>query len=603
MPRVITVAVCGNKRKHDQSYNSFRNYITNHNARLLGSPAATPAPGLQSRENSINILQSEESGCTWASAAAECLYRLVNLNYDPEAKRMVLSTDDSLKGHQPYTSAAAVPDPDSDADEPYKRGEEAAEGDAAALLRRPLRVSDVDVLMHKVTSLGLTEPGVALEAWCARVNRRRARRSLPPMAIVDPFDKVAALHTRLGLYKTLDRRNPRDDFSFLVPPTFFWDCKANLAGGQDHVNVATVEADVVSPQHCEPIGDGSASWAEEQLQVQKQQHEETDAEAATDEDGRTTWWIAKPNEGTGPAFTHYLVMWRTRSPRVAIPRAVLPKLPGEPKAFVIQQFYTRVFPMVLKVYYVAPTIHLKFSPTVKFLSYLLKESGEADGEAAMERPIFIDSQRKDLFTTTGGNFLSGTFSSAQASGDFALSQASRRSTDGGESLGPVTPPPAGHAYTLECDAEAPESYWERFFASGTPARREIQRMSDQLSDRADGLGLSLFGFDVLLMPRQFANSYHRSVCPRGIGREEGEAEGPAVSGVSASSLRSLSALDMFDLETGRPTELLKDSVPIIIDVNYFPGYSGMPRVHEHMLDLVYTLCQGSDDANSKTKSS
>lgn len=631
----ITVALCASAKKHKQSFDALREAGERHNARLRSEgqqqrpssagrvTRADPNAGLsvspvrsdgarraKSHGGSDHLTADEVDRGTPRSGgrsprASRCsslvnpvhhfFFRFVNLNYDTQHHCMVVCTDASVKGEQP----------------PKLPGDEEEGTDTSTSASEAARLADdVDVVLHKVATFGSPSAIRALGRWCRQAQKQRSRRRQTPLVVVDPLEKVQLLMTRSMLYKLLDNTGADGHSAALIPRTFMWDRPgaqrlpmtsngSDMAAGGDSGDGGTVAAT--------PLGIHSFAVVDDDLSK--------DARANGTAQGR--WWIAKPDEGTGPAFTHHLVMWCTRSQDVRVPAAVQATLPKESNRFILQELYVYALPVVIKVYCIAPHIYIKVNPTVKLLNHLWERT---HGSTVVDVPVFMDSQDNAFFSaiaslsaTTSRPTLSQTTSGA----DYAAAPNERSATPPAQALsrlpsrGSESPqsPVALSREVLQSAATdplvvpwesmiAPSELWDAFLAPGTPAHIAVSRLAQEMSGFG-GIGLTMYGFDIVLVPQHLAHSYQRK-SSRGIGRAEGATvryesaptPSPAPPKTSSSSGASpanplpFKASDMFDLATGAPTSLLLDSIPVVIDVNYFPGYKGVVEANQHMMELI-----------------
>lgn len=626
----ITVALCASAKKHHQSFDALRAAGEAHNARLRaeheeqaaaaagravrsdpyaglgaspGRPDNTP-PKPRSRGNSRATADDGDRGTPRSSTRTivnSCLFRFVNLNYDARHHCMVVSADDAVKG--------VVPEGDPEGSDTATSTGDAAVVEAARL------ASEVDVVLHKVATFGSPSAIRALERWCKLAQKQRSRQRQTPLVVVDPLEKVQLLMTRSMLYKLLDNTGADGRSAALIPRTFMWDrptaqqrAAAAAAGGGIGGEAAT------------PLGIHSFTLAEDSSGKE--------ARASGTAQGR--WWIAKPDEGTGPAFTHFLVMWRTRDRDVRVPPAVEAVLPKESQRFVLQELYVYALPVVIKVYCIAPHIYIKVNPTANLLAHLWESTR---GSTTLDNPVMMDSQDKAFFSPVAS--FSGTasrpaLSQATSGADYAAQAVNERSTTPppppplssrtGEGTSPLSPPVTLSRAALQSASAdpaavpweamvAPGELWDAFLAPGTPAYTAVSKLAAEMSGFG-GIGLTMYGFDIVLVPQHLAHAYQRK-STRGIGHTDGatvkyetaSTTSPRRSSPATSALTSPAAAaaanaagaaaplpfkadDMFDRATGAPTPLLLDSIPVVIDVNYFPGYKGVAEANQHMMELM-----------------
>jgi hypothetical protein len=656
---IITVALCASAKKHQQSFDALREAGERHNARLrcefdryvLSSSAATEHVVRYdpNREVGANPTASQGSGtCITSSAAvpakpksrgassrpttgeAECstsrsgsgrspclarhpapnyLFRFVNLNYDPRHHCMVLCTDNAVKGEQPPRVPRAE-------DEQEEGTDTATSTSEAAAAEAELLAEEVDVVLHKVATFGTPSAIRALERWCRVVQKQRSRRRQTPLIVVDPLDKVQLLMTRSMLYKLLDNTSANGRPVALIPRTHMWDrpgghrriAAASSAGAPSSMNSGAGGAAAGHDVVATPLGIHSFANLED----------ENSRDTRANGTAQARWWIAKPDEGTGPAFTHYLVMWCTRDQDVRVPPAVQTALPKEANRFILQELYVYALPVVIKVYCIAPHVYIKVNPTVNLLSHLWEQTR---GSTLVDVPVMMDSQDRAFFSAVASlsaTTLRPNLPQVTSGADYRVST-SERST---------IPPPAAASSSFQAakgsespvalsqealqsmDAAAvpwesmiaPEELWDAFLAPGTAAYIAVSKLAQEMSGFG-GIGLSIYGFDIVLVPQHLAHMYQRKLS-RGIGHTEGatvkyevatpvscaSAPAPAAAAASSGAIPSVplpfKASDMFDLATGAPTPLLLDSVPVVIDVNYFPGYKGVAEASQHTMELI-----------------
>ncbi|EPY28192.1 hypothetical protein STCU_05255 [Strigomonas culicis] len=500
----ITVALCGNPRKHHQSFDALVLEGEEHNKKVEALQQQTPPTSSHSLPAEE---KDSEADSPWRESLNGVKFRFLFLNYHVEGREMVLCPPSAPKGFVEATSKA-------------EEGGRAAAKQAAPPC--PVPAHEVDVVLHKVASFGTPDAEQALVRWCKGVDRHRARRRQPPVIMMDPLEKVGLLTTRSMLCQLLDKDEADGRPLALIPRTFLW-----------QRSTQPLEASALTPV-------GLRSFALPHDAAQR--------------DG--LWWIAKPEEGTGPAFTHHLVMWHGTEACVA--PAVAAQLPPQSNTFVIQEFYASALPVVVKVYCIGPRVFIKVNPTIHLLATLRGST------ASVNVPVQMDSQNRSLFSKE------------------ALT------TEDGTTYAP-----------------APSALWDRFFAPGTAARANVAQLAANLSSES-GLGLQLFGFDILLLPRYAAHAHQRDLS-KGIGYA---AASDHASTTDAAPHRQEEAekylvrppSDMFDLASGAATPLLMESVPIVIDMNFFPGYSGMPSANTDMMHLIDRQCKSARQAASSTGS-
>lgn len=666
----ITIALCGNRRKHDQSFDGLRAEAEDHNRRLLhwsqqrGDSGNTQAPSSEeptaisaSSTFTVGIDKDDVASPDAPAAPPRVFFRLVNLNYDPIQKAMAISPHDAIKGIMLRKSNGVYYDPIDNKSENSTGSATAATGSASACesVRRgydaggPHMCYEVDVVLHKVASFAAPAAARALAEWVASRRAMRAKQNAlyyhnggsgsgsgggsppaviplpaqltanlawprPQLVLVDAIGRVDLLTRRCALYELLDGGRGEGPVA-LIPRTY-------------RVSAASSPTSVVTP-----IGRNSAVADAANAATALSERRRTLANGPAGE----RWWIAKPDEGTGPSFTHHMVMWRTRggsnnSSSVwrppHIPAVVTASLPREATAFVLQEYYLYSLPVVLKVYVIGGSVFVKASPTVKLLA-MIEEQVAVSAAAGVDKnrdeeeevvPVFMDSQNKDLFTSTGLHTASSTTTSAvfspQASAaahtpegppSTGASATTRQSSGGGHSLGGGSE--EGHIggggdthsplqRPLLSRSVAAAECWDAFLSPGAPAHRHLCRLAAALSASDGGLGLSLYGFDVVLLPRALTHDSQRAACPVGFGRseneeeevhhkkEEGNGDTTEPAAIAPGTVFAYTPEDMFSLETGAATPLLLDSVPVVIDVNYFPGYKGMPGAAASILRLL-----------------
>ncbi|KPI84375.1 hypothetical protein ABL78_6582 [Leptomonas seymouri] len=619
----ITVALCGSAKKHQQSFDALREAGERHNTRLraeqerytsgvrtvrfdpnarlsasLNQPeggAATStsvvAPsrpksrsGSRRRSDEANHSTAPADGCSPRGArnlVNNYFFSFVNLNYDVQHHNMVVCTDASIKGEQPPKSHAE----NEDATGTTMYASDAAAAEAARLAGR------VDAVLHKVATFGSPSAVRALERWCKQAQKCRSRRRQAPLIVLDPLEKVQLLMTRSMLYKLLDNTSADGRCVALIPRTFMWDRPGaqrravSATVGTSNNAAAAAVATIVEDAVATPLGIHSFMALDDDIK-----------EARTGGSAQGRWWIAKPDEGTGPAFTHHLVMWCTRGHGVRVPPAVQAALPKEASRFILQELYVHALPVVIKVYCIAPHIYIKVNPTVNLLAHLWECTR---GSTMMDAAVMIDSQDKAFFSAV-------TSMSGATSGS-SLSQATSSANYGAVANERSTPPlvssphPADPAAVPWESMIAPGEWWDAFLAPGTPAHTAVSRLAQEMSGFG-GIGLAMYGFDLVLVPQHLAHAYQRK-SSRGIGHTEGAtvkyetaAAANSSAGVAATAASWSTALpsaplpfkacEMFDLATGAPTPLLLGSIPVVIDVNYFPGYKGVGEANQHTMELI-----------------
>ncbi|RNF21809.1 uncharacterized protein Tco025E_03213 [Trypanosoma conorhini] len=238
---------------------------------------------------------------------------------------------------------------------------------------------------------------------------------------------------------------------------------------------------------------------------------------------REKWWIAKPDLSTGPPFTHHMVIWKGVQPVSAMPEEVRRLLPAGGSAFVVQEFLSHALPVVIKVYCIGRHVFVKAVSTTPLLRRVLSEMGG---------PVFVDSQSK---------------------------------------------------FPTETGWEKEEACWRSYLAEGGSAHTQCREIAEVLVQE---LGLTLFGFDLLLTP------------------EHGSRQGSSWPGASAASQETspnAAWLDapLFDGATGAPAAPLCSAAPVLVDVNYFPGFAGVEDAAARVLDVVKSKVLGTPVAQRR----
>ncbi|CBZ34589.1 hypothetical protein, conserved [Leishmania donovani] len=666
---IITVALCASSKKHQQSFDALREAGKLHNEHLLqmrqhsaarqagcgdvsgeAGEASTAAQqegcasgnrGMNSHSRSRRTSRatsevlahparsrSTTEGSLSCSALNNCLFRFLSLNYDAQRHRMVLCIDGDMKEtHQSSAAAFAQEGSKASAEQSPRVDAHAGTDETVRDEDEPSQsalMDEVDVVLHKVATFGTPVAIRALHQWYKGAQKRRSRRRRAPLIVVDPLEKVQLLMTRSMLCKLLNNVGDDGQPIALTPRTFMWDCPPDAACRHARRTNGSSAAT--------PLGIHSFTSIEEQK------------EARANGTAAEHWWIAKPDESTGPAFTHHLVMWLTRDADVSVPAAVKAALPTEACRFILQELYVYALPVVLKVYCVGSHISVKANPTVSLLNYLWEHTR---GSTVADVPVAMDSQDKAFFSTVASASTSRsqpTLSAMASSTDDGAPPATSptmNATNAADAPPSPTELPQGTS-SESASAEqsliawesmvVPADNWNAFLAPGTPAYTAISKLAQDLSGDA-GIGLSLYGFDIVLVPQYLAHTYQRKGA-RGIGRTEGatvryEGAAPSLSKVAhrsadtaepvqrlpaSHSMRKLPgagasappspvsrlfrASDMFDPASGAPTSLLLDSIPVVIDVNYFPGYKGVAEVNQHMLELIALKCMHLQDGSS-----
>lgn len=666
--RTITVALCASSKKHQQSFDALREAGKLHNERLLlmrqhsasrqagcgdvsgeAGEASTAAPqegcasgsrGMSSHSRSRRTSRatsevlahparsrSTTEGSLSCAALSNCLFRFLSLNYDAQRHRMVLCIDGDIKEvHQSSAAAFAQDGSKANAQQSPSVDEHAGTDSTVRAEGEPSQsalMDEVDVVLHKVATFGTPVAIRALHQWYNGAQKRRSRQRRAPLIVVDPLEKVQLLMTRSMLCKLLNNVGDDGQPIALIPRTFVWDCPSDAACRHARRTNGSSAAT--------PLGIHSFTSMEEQ-------------EARANGTAAEHWWIAKPDESTGAAFTHHLVMWLTRDADVSVPTAVKAALPTEACRFILQELYVYALPVVLKVYCVGSHISVKVNPTVSLLNYLWEHTR---GSTLADVPVAMDSQDKAFFSTVASVSTSRsqpTLSAMTSSTDDdalpATSPTMNATNAAGAPPSPTELPQGTSSESASAEQSliawesmvVPVDYWNAFLAPGTPAYTAISKLAQDLSGDA-GVGLSLYGFDLVLVPQYLAHTYQRKGA-RGIGRAEGatvryEGVAPSLSKVAhrsadtakpvqripaSHSMRKLPgagasappspvsqlfrASDMFDLASGAPTSLLLDSIPVVIDVNYFPGYKGVAEVNQHMLELIALKSMHLQDGSS-----
>lgn len=641
--KLITIALCASAKKHSQSFDALKKAALDHNASRqrqlhlesmaagsegLGRPTTSHSreAELEEEKKTTDPLRSERRSESVSSLSGlphsilgRHLFRFVDLKYDAECHQMLLSKDENTKGLSKPSAASSC------------GGAELGETDRQThtVPDGAVAVEDVDIVLHKVGTFGSPSAIRALQRWCHEAQKRRLHRRLVPLVVLDPIERVQLLMTRSMLYKLLDSLGENGQPVALIPRTFLWDVPPPTQRSTIHpTSVVT------------PLGINSFTVMDDAAQAK--------VRASGSQAAR--WWIAKPDEGTGPAFTHHLVMWKSAAAEVTVPPAVQAALPVESRRFVLQELYVYAIPVVLKVYCIGSHVYVRAKPTVNLMSLLLDSS---NGILDFDQPVFMDSQDKGLFAsevvssaptsrptlspcTSAGDY-SPSRHPASSAGQFASATGHSRSASAVSTV-PATAVPAEMQWT---SMVAPSALWEAFLAPDTPAYATLCKLAQRLSSQS-GIGLTLYGFDVVLVPHHLAHSYQQSGS-KGIGHAEGttlrydatslprdflsgrvrspDLAKPVQKSNSTSREPSLrppsltgfltsvrhpspcstplpspqtkpaapqlcSAADLFDLDTGAPKPLLLNSVPIIIDVNYFPGYTGVETASSNMLELA-----------------
>ncbi|CAJ1027134.1 hypothetical protein Q4I30_004446 [Leishmania utingensis] len=643
--RTITVALCASSKKYQQSFDALREAGELHNERVLrlqqhlaagqacggdasgdagGASTAAQQKGCLSPNNGnrsmtsrtrsrrasratsdVATAHSAQSFCTAVDSASHsildnCLFRFLNLNYDAQWHRMVVCDSGDSTGVD-LPAVVANEGSKAKAGRILSVDEHAVTDDGVRGRAEPSQgalTDTVDVVLHKVATFGTPFAVHALERWCKFAQKRRSRQCRVPLVVVDPIEKVQLLMTRSLQCKLLDSMGDDKQPVALTPRTFMWERPSSVpfrrTGGTSGSSVAT------------PLGIHSFTFM-------------NDEEARANGTAAERWWIAKPNKSTGPAFTHHLVMWLTRNADVTVPTAVKAALPTEARRFIIQELYVYALPVVLKVYCVGSHMSVKVNPTVNLLAHLWEHTR---GSTAVDVPVTINSQDKVFFSDVASGSTASSRHTSSTASLTELPQGMSRSSTSAEQLS-----------TPWESMIAPADRWDAFFAPGTPAHTAISKLAQNLSGYA-GIGLSLYGFDLVLVPQHLAHTYQRKGA-RGIGRTEGatvrydgvasssskvahrSADTPELTprpsanhsmhtspGAGASAPPTLvpqpfHASDMFDRISGAPTSLLLDSIPVVIDVNYFPGYKGIAEANQHMLELIAlkTLHVQNDSSN------
>ncbi|KAF5222820.1 hypothetical protein ECC02_004152 [Trypanosoma cruzi] len=233
--------------------------------------------------------------------------------------------------------------------------------------------------------------------------------------------------------------------------------------------------------------------------------EDTEVMGAS-QSSRETWWIVKSDISTGPSFTHQMVIWKGCRPEKSLPEEVLSLLSSCVNSFVLQEFFLHAISVVIKVYCIGTVVFVKAVPTAPLLRCVLSKMGG---------PVFVDSQEK---------------------------------------------------FPIDAGWVEEEARWRNYLAVGGRAHTQCSQIAEQLVRE---LGLTLFGFDLLLVPKKVSGQ-----CDTPLGA-------------------SLRDAPLFDEVTGAPSALLCSATPVIVDVNYFPGFSGVENVAEHVLDVIKSKALGT----------
>nr|CCC92387.1 conserved hypothetical protein [Trypanosoma congolense IL3000] len=243
-----------------------------------------------------------------------------------------------------------------------------------------------------------------------------------------------------------------------------------------------------------------------------------------DGNGSEAWWIAKTDLSTGLPYTHRMVVWYGPFPRGGVPLAVRRLLPSEASTFVMQEFLVHAIPFVLKVYCVGGHMSIRAVPVASLAYVGCRELYSPHGEGLSREPIAVDSQK--MFSHKG-----------------------------------------------EWERQHPQlaNFWRSYLAEGSQFHSRCLHIASQLSQV---LQLSLFGFDLLLLPAEPDwKGWSKPNCP-----------------MTPEAVGKL----LFDEENeGVPTAVLRNVFPVVVDVNYFPGYGGMPNVEQYMLELIESRVNGA----------
>ncbi|ORC88842.1 uncharacterized protein TM35_000152730 [Trypanosoma theileri] len=239
------------------------------------------------------------------------------------------------------------------------------------------------------------------------------------------------------------------------------------------------------------------------------------------------WRIMKPDLSTGPPHTHHMVVWKGSSdPETPVPEKVQRLLPKEFDTFVLQGFLISSIPVVIKVYCIGTSVFVKAVSTTPLLRKILAGAGE---------PVFVDSQVK---------------------------------------------------YPDEEGWKEQEKNWKSFLAEGGRMYTTCSQISSHI---AEELHLSLFGFDLLLVPHHLSRHDSFLLDAAAIATPEMiQTTSTTTNGISS----ILHEENLFDKTTGTPTPLLSSAVPVLVDVNYFPGFSGIENASESLLEVITSKVMG-----------
>ncbi|KEG09449.1 hypothetical protein DQ04_05201010 [Trypanosoma grayi] len=351
----------------------------------------------------------------------------------------------------------------------------------------------VDVVLHKVSTLH-PMAGEALERWCAVATRKRRRRGLPPVIVVDPVEHTQLVLRRSFLNKLLDGRLRRPLCP--MPRSWLW---ARQGAPMTPLGLSSFV-----------LHDASADAAELHR---------------SDGPPGERWWIAKPDISTGDPQAHHMVVWRGVQPIESLPEEVCRLLPSELNAFIVQEFLACALPVVLKVYCIGTDAFVRVVSTAPLLRCVLAQTNG---------PVFIDSQQK---------------------------------------------------YPDDDTWERETTQWMKYLAKGGRAHAQCTKIAAEL---AEELQLTLFGFDLLLIPENLSRDGSIRLDAASTARERS----------LAASRRDAPLL--FDEVTGAATSFLCSAVPVLVDVNYFPGFAGMENAEERLLNVIESKVLGHGIAQRRS---
>lgn len=242
-------------------------------------------------------------------------------------------------------------------------------------------------------------------------------------------------------------------------------------------------------------------------------------------EGSCEWWITKTDLSTGPSYTHRMVVWQGPVPTNGVPEAVMKLLPSESQTYIVQKFFLSALPFVLKVYCVREYVAIRAVSAFSLLRALLDGYSSINSNREGFQPVCIDSQKifanKDLW-----------------------------------------------------DQQNPQlaQHWQRYLIEGGEAHTQCKAIAAQLSQT---LQLSLFGFDLLLLPKDLPSGNQPIL------------ESPITA-------EAVGALLFEEKGVGSPTILLRTAVPMVVDVNYFPGYAGMSEVERRITEMIESSVVSKD---------